>query len=149
MDVVRGIIGVGVLWDNVAVLVLIVTVGIPVTVEHKFSNVSMMLCAEETSVIVGSSPTAQLMQSCILTATAVVQRQSGVVQDVTVVATDEQSEAHSPASNCLARIMSSKERRAVTTRWSSSKDVDVAVEVRNASATVKKIKRKPDERILN
>ena len=36
-DVVRGTIAVGVLWE-VARLVLIVTVGIPVTVEHKFSN---------------------------------------------------------------------------------------------------------------
>ena len=73
----------------------------------------MMLCAEETSPIEGSFPTAQSMQACTLTAMAVVQRQSGVVQDwgdtkltryltckrnsevtVTVVATDEQSEVH-------------------------------------------------------
>ena len=37
-DVVRGIVGEGVLWDNVAGSVLIVTDGIVVTVEHKFSN---------------------------------------------------------------------------------------------------------------
>ena len=37
-DVVRGTVAVGVLWDVIPGLVLIVTDGIPVTVEHMFSN---------------------------------------------------------------------------------------------------------------
>ena len=42
-DVVRGTVNVGVLWD-VPGLVLIVTDGIPETVEHKLSNARYIKC---------------------------------------------------------------------------------------------------------
>jgi len=86
--VVDGTIAVGV------GLVLSVTVGIPATDTHMFSNVSMMPCAEETMLIEGSSPTAQSMQACKLASMARVQRQLVEVQDATVDSTDEQTEAH-------------------------------------------------------
>ena len=156
----------------------------------------MMLCAVETSLIEGSSSMMQLMQSCILTAMGVVQRQSVVVQvwgnakwmrcfnmwkkfwaychrrldrrtkwkalpftkkqkileqdTIQDIGKGWENVLTWPASNCLARMMSSKERRAVTARWSSSsrksqceqvtlskiywpRNADVAAEVRNAT----------------
>ena len=41
----------------------------------------MRLCALETTLIEGSSPTEQLMQACMLAATVEVQMQVVVVQD--------------------------------------------------------------------
>jgi len=108
--VVDGTIAVGV------GLVLSVTVGIPATDRHMFSNVSMMPCAEETTLIEGSSLTAQSMQACILASMAVVQRQLVEVQDVTVDAMDEQTEVHAAEFNCLDTNVLI-ERCALATRW--------------------------------
>jgi len=82
---------VGALWDDVdeaPSLVSIVIDGTPPTSEHTFSNESMIICASETTLIVGSSATAQLTQPCTLAAMVVVQRQLGVVQESSVVPTD-------------------------------------------------------------
>jgi len=79
---------------DVGVLVLIVRDGMPVTDAQLMSNPSMMLCREETTLTEGSSKMEQLTQVCMPSALAVVQRQSAVVQLVTVDPMELQIEAH-------------------------------------------------------
>jgi hypothetical protein len=50
------------------------------TLMEKKYALSMRLCAEEITLTVGESETAQLMQACRLLATAIVQRQLAEVQ---------------------------------------------------------------------
>jgi len=94
-------VGAGVLLDVLGLVLIVLVVtdgivrdGIPATFEHKPSNVLMMVCAEDSTEIEGSSSMEQLMQVCILATMTVLQRQLCVVQDEIVVTTDVQSELH-------------------------------------------------------
>lgn len=121
-DVADGSVAVfGVLW-GVPALLLSVTVGIPGTVEHTASKLSMSCCALSVTLTEGSAAIAQLTQPCTSASMALVQIQLvKALQAVTDDWTIPQIESHTPEFSCLARIMSN-ERAA---RWSSPSDVDV------------------------
>jgi len=98
-----------------AVPVAIVRGGRPAVVPHVVSNVSMRLCAEAITLAEGSAETAQLMQTCRLVTTAVVQRQLAIEQVATVDSMGAQIEVHGPGVVCRGRNISN-ERRASTTK---------------------------------
>lgn len=105
------VVPVGVLGDAP---VAIVTDGTPATGAHRLSNVSMRLCAEETTLTEGSVVMKQLMQFCRLLAMAMVQRQLVEVQDPNVDSTGAQIVSHE--SVCRGKIISN-DCRASITRW--------------------------------